>query len=269
MKAKRFFNLLIIGLILSLGYTSCSDDDKEIDVTGITLNTSSLILEKGNTDQLSVTAFSPTDATKKTITWTSSNTAIATVDNTGKVSGAEAGQCSITAKAESGITAICEIAVYSGDEPKRLAWNGITSDSIVLNMDVLSVILVYDEQMNLVHKITNGLNTPFSVPVPANGSLKSTNPINSNFSIESETNLSHLEISNNDNLQSINFYKALSSLIVNNCPNLQVVSVHGATQISDVHSDVLDTLENISGITLVINSKGYRYEDGEWKEVQS
>lgn len=267
MKTKLFFNLMIIGIIVSFGFTSCSDDDKEIDVTGITLSTNSIVLEKGSTAQITVTAFSPTDATKKTISWTSSNTAIATVDNTGKVSGISTGFSTITATAQSGITVNCELAVYDDNLTQRLAWEGITSDSIVLNMQIgQCIILIYDEQMNLVHKINN-VNTPISVAVPQNGFIKSTNPMETALSLESQQNLSHLDCSNNA-ISFLKFYVNLNSLVCNNCPNLNLAIVDGATLPSDVHSDVLNTLQGIADLKLVVNNTTYKYIDGAWTEVQ-
>ena len=63
-----------------------------IDVTG---NSS---IAKGETSQLSVT-FTPSDTTIKDVTYSSSNTAVATVSNTGLVTGVSAGTAVITASA--------------------------------------------------------------------------------------------------------------------------------------------------------------------------
>jgi uncharacterized protein YjdB len=54
----------------------------------------------------------PSDATNKNVTWQSSNTAVATVDNMGLVTGKSAGLASITCTTEDGdFTATCEVAV--------------------------------------------------------------------------------------------------------------------------------------------------------------
>ena len=69
-----------------------------VPVTSVTLNKSSLALNKGQYETLTATV-SPSDATDKTVTWSSSNTSVATVDQNGKVTAVGGGSATITAKA--------------------------------------------------------------------------------------------------------------------------------------------------------------------------
>lgn len=78
-------------------------------VTGITLNKTSATMKIGDTLQLSATV-SPSDATNKTVTYKSSNTAVATVNSSGKVTAKGAGTATITATAGSK-SATCSITV--------------------------------------------------------------------------------------------------------------------------------------------------------------
>jgi len=78
--------------------------------TGITLNSSTLALKKGNTGQLAATV-TPNDADNKSVTWTSSNTNVATVDSSGKVTAVASGSATITATNASGQNATCAVTV--------------------------------------------------------------------------------------------------------------------------------------------------------------
>ncbi|MBM6926569.1 Ig-like domain-containing protein [Pseudoflavonifractor phocaeensis] len=78
-------------------------------VTGITLNKSTLGLGVGATETLTATV-SPSDATDKTVTWTSSNTDVATVSG-GVVTGKAVGSATITAATTNGKTATCTVTV--------------------------------------------------------------------------------------------------------------------------------------------------------------
>jgi uncharacterized protein YjdB len=69
--------------------------------TGITISGENIISVKGGTTQLTTT-ITPTNAGNKTLTWTSNDNAIATVDNTGLVTAKADGNVTITATATDG-----------------------------------------------------------------------------------------------------------------------------------------------------------------------
>ena len=86
-----------------------------IAVTGVTLNKTSLELNIGDTETLTAT-IAPDTATDKTVNWSSSNTAIATVDANGKVTAVAEGSATITVKTKDGEkTAECVIKVVRKD----------------------------------------------------------------------------------------------------------------------------------------------------------
>ena len=69
-----------------------------VPVSSVTLNKTSLALIKGQSETLTATV-KPDDATDKKVTWSSSNTSVATVDQNGKVTAVGGGSATITAKA--------------------------------------------------------------------------------------------------------------------------------------------------------------------------
>ncbi len=84
-------------------------------VSGITLNKTSLSLNSGATGQLTATV-SPSTALEKGVTWSSSNTVVATVNQSGLVTAVAGGTCTITCTAQdgSGVTATCLVTVVGG-----------------------------------------------------------------------------------------------------------------------------------------------------------
>ena len=88
-----------------------------VKVTKITLNKTTASVGKGKAMQLTATV-TPTNATNKAVTWKSSNTKIATVSSTGKVTAKAAGTVTITctAKDGSGKKATCRITVYNNTQ---------------------------------------------------------------------------------------------------------------------------------------------------------
>ena len=83
---------------------------KGTPVAKVTLNKTSLELYKGDEIKL-VAEVTPDDATDKTLTWSSTRPAVATVDNDGKVTAVAEGEAIITAKSKNNITASCTVTV--------------------------------------------------------------------------------------------------------------------------------------------------------------
>ena len=81
-------------------------------VTSLTLNKTSLTVNKGATSTLSATA-GPSDANNKTVKWTTSDSSVATVSSAGEVKGVKRGTATITATAAdgSGKKATCSVTV--------------------------------------------------------------------------------------------------------------------------------------------------------------
>ena len=78
--------------------TSCSS---AIHVTSVSLDKKSLALEVGGYETL-IATINPENATDKSVTWTSSNSSVATVDNNGKVTAVSEGSAKITVTTNDG-----------------------------------------------------------------------------------------------------------------------------------------------------------------------
>ena len=82
-----------------------------VPVSGVSLNKDSLALGVGDSETLTATV-KPEDATNKAVTWTSSNSTVATVDQNGVVTAVAPGAATITATTvDGGFTAICTVTV--------------------------------------------------------------------------------------------------------------------------------------------------------------
>ncbi len=112
-----------------------------IPVNYISLNQTSANIYKGNTLTLTATVL-PTNATIKTLNWTSSNTSVATVDQNGIVTAKDVGMSTITATTTDGtnLSASCEVHVYNIASSITLNQSQVTlnaGDSETLTVTIL------------------------------------------------------------------------------------------------------------------------------------
>ena len=88
----------------------CTEEPAPIAVASVTLDSTSMTLEEGESQKLTATV-SPSNAENKTVLWTSSNSSVASVKD-GLVSAIKSGKATITAKSDDGgKTATCEVTV--------------------------------------------------------------------------------------------------------------------------------------------------------------
>ena len=115
----RFLKVLILSLVIILAYSCGGGGDSSgsgpytppanVAVSSVSLSKATADLVIGGSVQLTATV-SPSNATDKTVTWTTSNAAIATVSPTGLVTAVAEGTANITATA-GGKSAVCKVTV--------------------------------------------------------------------------------------------------------------------------------------------------------------
>ncbi len=106
-----------------------------VAVTSVSLSKTSLTLDKGKTATLSATV-APANATDKTISWSSSDSSVATVSQSGLVTAVSEGTAIITATSSNGKTATATVKV-NGDVVETLTnTSTLSSESITLGNSV-------------------------------------------------------------------------------------------------------------------------------------
>ncbi len=119
------------------GNVSCSDSDEEpiaVAVTGVKVDKESVAI-KPDAEVTLVATITPSDAANKEVSWTSSNTGVVLVDNTGKVKGVAEGEATVTVKTADGSFAASRVLLTGVQWP--------TIIRVFLSMCVLSSLVFH------------------------------------------------------------------------------------------------------------------------------
>ena len=110
MKKNLFFISFV--LVFATIFTGCKKDDNTVDLAGITISKTSTTLKPEAQDTLAITFF-PENASNKNVTWASSNSDVATVDDNGIVTAVAVGSATITVTSveNNTLVATCEVTV--------------------------------------------------------------------------------------------------------------------------------------------------------------
>ena len=120
---KKTVVVVLFAFLLLFSFSSCSNDVGITEVSSVTINQEDFLsVEVGKTIQFAATVL-PADATDRTITWISSDAAIATVTSNGLLTAIKEGKVTITASASNGVkdevtVSIVPASTEPGPDPK-------------------------------------------------------------------------------------------------------------------------------------------------------
>lgn len=129
--ADKNHRLYVNYIDVKYAYNGGPGPSGDVEVTGVSVSPKSLKLTTGDTSTLSALV-SPNNATNKAVTWSSDNTSVVTVSNTGKVTAVGVGNASVTATTQDGeFTDACNISVAA----KVIAVTGVTLDKTTFTLN--------------------------------------------------------------------------------------------------------------------------------------
>ncbi len=164
---------LIFATSLFLTLASCSGSNPtdpstppsgDIPVTSISLDKTSLTLKEEETYKLTAT-INPSDATDKTITWSSSKTSFVSVSDEGLVTALSEGSSTITATSSNGKTATCVVTVNKKVDPTPTDIDGVYE--LITSTPTIGsyVMFVYDGEKDYAMKTEAAANNRPGVAV--------------------------------------------------------------------------------------------------------
>jgi uncharacterized protein YjdB len=150
-------------------YTGVGDPVDPVSVTGVTLTPSTVSVKRNESERLTA-AVAPSNATNKRVTWSSSNTSVATVSG-GIVTGVAAGTATITVTtADGGRTATASVTV-SNDTPDPISVTGValTPSTLSVNQNQSATLTATVSPSNATNKNVNWSSSNTSVATVSGG----------------------------------------------------------------------------------------------------
>ena len=123
-------------------YCAVTVAEKTVEVESVKLSDSQISLKVGDNYTLAATV-SPKDATDPSLKWSSSNTSVATVNSSGKVTAVGEGTCKITAASSNGLSASCAVTVTKAQSTASSAY-----DKYILGDWRLTLIYDWDTEID-------------------------------------------------------------------------------------------------------------------------
>lgn len=124
-KTTKLLSLLLSILMITTMITALPITADAATATSIKTSCKALTMTAGTTFTLKAT-ITPSNATNKTVYWSSSNTTVAGMAAGGVVKAKKAGTCTITAKTSNGKKATCKITVKAAPAPTGIKLNTAT-----------------------------------------------------------------------------------------------------------------------------------------------
>ena len=140
-----------------------------VAVTGVSLNKTSTTLEAGQSEQLIATV-APSNAANQNVTWGSSNSAVATVDQNGLVSAVGAGTATITVTTEDGSkTATCSVTVTAPAAPIEVTGIALSDVSVAVGGTATLMVTYTPTEANTGKAISSWTSSDPTVATVNNG----------------------------------------------------------------------------------------------------
>lgn len=180
----KFIAILSIGITGLLSVSCDKDDDVAAPDSAVSINLSEdeIMLEIGKSERL-IAGFEPSDAPNKAHKWTSENPQIATVDETGLVTGVSAGTTVITATAlANNATASCVVNVLDKIIPVSSISLSSTKETLVVG-SALQLTAVVSPSTATDRKLSWSSNNPMVASVNEEGIVLAIAPGEANITV--------------------------------------------------------------------------------------
>ncbi len=155
---------------------TCKVKVKGVPVSSVSLNNTALSMQAGGTAKLTATV-RPSNAANKSVSWKSSDTSVATVSSTGKVTAVSKGTCTITCTTkDGGKKAKCTVTVKGSSSSSSDSPSG-SLVYVVLNKSTLNIRKGATYQLTATVKNSSNTSVKWSSSNPAVATVSSTGKV--------------------------------------------------------------------------------------------